>query len=146
MCSSLIQSEPSLSLPPSWHLSPQSLKPLAYKSNPLPSLIITILYAKLPCHFEITSHPKQSYNAKLRVQKLLICYYNLSSISTIEASLSTLSIHPKSSLSNRLIPTTKKDLIERTNLWFTFSFESFSFVYLEVMLVFVNANAFLSLD
>ena len=34
------------------------------------------LYAKLPCHFEITSHPKQHYNAKLRAQKLPICHYH----------------------------------------------------------------------
>ena len=47
MCSPLIQSEPSLSLPPSLHLNPPSLKPLAYKLNPLPSLHINNLSCKV---------------------------------------------------------------------------------------------------
>ena len=36
MCSPLMQSEPSMSFSPSLHLSPQSLKPLAYKLDPSP--------------------------------------------------------------------------------------------------------------
>ena len=46
MCFSLSQSEPSLSLPPSWHLDRRSSKSLAYKWNPLPSLFITIIQSK----------------------------------------------------------------------------------------------------
>ena len=36
MCSSLMQSEPSMSFFPSLHLNPQTLKPLAYKLGPSP--------------------------------------------------------------------------------------------------------------
>ena len=36
MCSPFMQSKPSMSFSPSLHLSPQSLKPLAYKLDPSP--------------------------------------------------------------------------------------------------------------
>ena len=51
MCSPLIQSKPSISFALSLHPSHQSLKPLAYKLDPLPSHFITIIQSNITMLF-----------------------------------------------------------------------------------------------
>ena len=66
MCSPLMQSEPSLAISSSLHLSHQSLKPLAYKLDPLPLKFITIYLSKVTMPFweaKSTSKPSNSIEA-----------------------------------------------------------------------------------
>ena len=87
MCSPLMQSEPSISLFPSLHLSLQSLKPLAYKSNPLPSHFITIIYLKVTMPFW-SQNPQAFAYIHTKIHKKSI----KPPLKPLEASLS---IHPK---------------------------------------------------
>ena len=113
MCFSLIQSGPSLSIPPSLHLDRRSSKPLANKSNPLPLKIITIIQSNII--MPLWNHKPSKSKAIMpnwepkSYQFAIIIHHphpNPKSIS-IEAilKLSWAHIHPKSP--NRPIPTTR---------------------------------------
>ena len=87
MCFSLIQSEPFLSLPPSFHPDRRSSNPSAYKLNPLPSLFHTIHFSTLIMPL---CHPNPSW------VKSLLPFPSHNLPSPFEACFKHLSTHIKS--------------------------------------------------
>ena len=126
MCSPLSQSEPSFSLPPSFHLDRRSCKPSAYKSNPLPSHIITIIQSNniMPFWSQIHTFPSTSKPIK-----------NPKSISSIEAFGSYWAYIPNLQIDSPLHQVII--LIERADPWLIFSFEDDHFVSHEDYVLFV---------
>ena len=111
MCSPLIQSKPSIIFLPSLHPSPWSLKPFAYLRNPLPSHFNTITHSNKVMPFWSWSKAIMPFWDQAFTSKIHPSTSKFQESS--EASLSTLSIHPKSISKLDTSINQEKNLIER---------------------------------